>query len=81
MELTFSVVNLGGSRDSTNTLTTTIAALDLPSGLGSEFGVGARLDGATAEFSNLSIIPEPGTLMLVGLTGLALVFSARRKRG
>jgi len=61
LTLTFSVVDLGDSPDATNTLTTTIAAGDLPPGLGGEFGVGVRMathdvNGSFLEFDNLSVV-------------------------
>ena len=73
-------------RDSNNhsqTLSETFAAASRD---GQFFGFGMRGNGGgsgqnmIADFDSFAVIPEPGTLVLLGLSGFALAFSGLRKR-
>ena len=68
--------------DTSGTLLHTLTATDSTYTQGS-VGLGAGFSGTgsrTVQFDNITVIPEPGTLLLMGLSALALLFTRRCKK-
>ncbi len=69
--------------DTSGTLRHTLTATDstyTQGSVGLGAGFGSDSDARTVQFDNITVIPEPGTLMLMGLSALALLFTRRCKK-